>query len=316
MQRAASNLALLGFDVYMPILDSVEALRLHPATVDEIAGFLAALVSHKRSKVGVFSASISASLSIVACARPELRKNISGIMAIGPYGHLKRAVSHVMHNSRDDYGRFVIWMNFSDWIVGHQPGLNALFRTAIDDDGWKRQHPHLPAQLAQADPQTRALFRRFVYDKTYREMRWQQVCQQFQENQDWVRWMNPADHIQQLSAPLFLLHGEKDDVILPAESEDLYQLLKRYNRPGKCLLSPLISHADLEYTWKTPLNGLQLMGLFARFFDQVWINPAKELDMPGIPQGERLSGPARYKSLRNQPVPSSKTGFSSMFKVR
>jgi|GEM_PF-1203881 len=315
MQRAASNLACLGFDVYMPILDSVEALRLQPAAVDEIATFVTALVNYKRSKVGLFSASISASLSLVACARPALRKSISGIMAIGPYGHLKRAVSHVMLNSRDDYGRHVVWMNFAEWVVGQQPGLNTLFRTAIEDDGWKRQHPHLPAQLAHADPQTRALFRRFTYDKTYREMRWQQVCQQFQENQEWMRLMNPADHIQYLGAPLYLLHGQKDDVILPAESEDLFQLLQRYNRPGRMLLSPLISHADLEYSWKTPLHGVQLMGLFAGFFESVC--EGHRVDVDAITHHPQEHAQSRvYPEYSSPSAPAAKGGLSWMFKAR
>jgi len=269
MQRAASNLASIGFDVYMPILDSVEALRLHPRAVDEIADFIAALATYHRKLLGVFAASISASLSLVACARPELRKSISGIMAIGPYSNLKRAVSHVMENSRDDYGRYVLWLNFAERVVGLQPRLSQLFRTAIDDDGWKRRYPHLPAQLVQSDPQTRSLFRRFVHDQTYRDMRWQQVCQQLQAEQDWLRRMNPIDHIQHLDAPLFLLHGRQDDVILPRESEDLMNLLALYEHPGKLLLSPLISHADLTYSWKTPLHGVQLMGLFAGFFQSI-----------------------------------------------
>ncbi|MBI1193555.1 MAG: hypothetical protein GC205_10315 [Bacteroidetes bacterium] len=270
MQRAASNLAHIGFDVYMPILDSVEALLLHPKAVDEIADFLLALSTYKQRPLGVFAASISAGLCLVACTRPELRKRLSGIMAIGPYCDLKRAVSHVMESSRDDYGRFVLWLNFAEWVVGEQPELGQLFRTAIDDDGWKRRYPHLPAQLAQANPQTRSLFRRFVYDTTYRDMRWQQVCQQLQANKDWLRQMNPVNHMQQLGAPLYLLHGQQDDVILPRESEDLKKLLARYDHPCTLLLSPLISHADLSYSWKTPLHAIQLMGLFSGFFQCVW----------------------------------------------
>jgi pimeloyl-ACP methyl ester carboxylesterase len=314
MQRAASNLARIGFDVYMPILESVEGLRLHPQAVDEISSFISALASYKQRPLGIFAASISASLSLVACARPALRKNISGIMAIGPYSNLKRTVSHVMENSSDDYGRHVIWLNFAEWVVGPQPGLRDLFRTAIDDDGWKRHHPHLPAQLLQSDPQTRSLFRRFVYDKTYRDMRWQQVCQQFQVKQEWLRQMNPMDHVQHLAAPLYLLHGREDDVILPRESEDLMKLLARYGHPGKLLLSPLISHADLSYSWKTPLHGVQLMSLFASFFQSVLDAQANEFHE--FPQKDSISYAESELAGTRQQNSWLKTVNSSVFKVR
>jgi hypothetical protein len=268
MLRAASNLAKCSFDVYMPVLPSVEALLLAPQVVDELAAFIAALSASVQRPVCIFSASLTASLALVACSRPELRQRVPGILAIGPYANLLRTVDYVMHQGRDPYGRHVIWMNFAERISGPNPALLRLFRTAIDDDGWQRRHPHLPGALRQADPHTRALFKRFAYDPVFSDMHWREVAAQLRQDPRWLGGMNPLDRVTQLQSALYLLHGRSDEVIPPRESQDLHRAYRAVGGRSSLLLSPLISHADLTYSWRTPFDAWQLSRLLAAFFSR------------------------------------------------
>ncbi len=268
MQRAASNLAASGFEVYMPVLPSVEALQLAPQVVDELAVFIAALSESTQRPLSLFSASLTASLALVACSRPELQNRVAAVMAIGPYADLLRTVDYVMHRGRDAYGRYVIWMNFAERISGPNPGLVRLFRTAIDDDGWQRRHPHLPGALRQADPHTRALFKRFAYDSVFSDMHWREVANQLRHDPRWLSDMNPLNRINQLQSSLYLLHGRNDEVIPPRESQELHRAYRARGGRSHLLLSPLISHADLVHSWRTPYDAWQLSLLFAAFFRQ------------------------------------------------
>ncbi len=289
MQRAAANLACAGFEVYQPILPGIESLCLQPSSSAETGAFVLALAESRQRPVAIFSASVSASLALVACSQRPLNRHVSALFLIGPYGDVLKAVDHVMLHSADAYGRWILWLNFAERVCGPNPGLCKLFRTAIDDEGWMRQLPHLPAQLKQADPHTRALFKRFIQDPTYSELHWLEVKRQLQQDSSWVAAMDPRQHLKNLQAPLFLLHGKDDSVIPPRESQRLQVQMQQEGKHSQLLLSPLISHADLAYSWKTGIDILLLSRMFSNFFHSV--HQAHSLHLEQVPERVLMHAP-------------------------
>lgn len=269
MQALARALAGEGYTAYMPIIDEIEALRLDPVVPQRIGHFLQSLAEREAQPVGLMAASIAAGMSIVAVSKPDVRPCVRAILAIGPYGDLGRTVDHVMERSSDPYGRHVIWLNFVERMFGPSPTLLGAFRTAIDDDGWKRNPPKLPAFLAAGDPLERSLFRRLTEDKAFAEMHWRDVRRGLERQRDYFNSMDALRAVDQLRCPLFLVHGATDGVVPAAESKALFARMREAEVPGDLLLTPLLTHADTQIGPSFPWHASRMAALFGAFFTEL-----------------------------------------------
>jgi pimeloyl-ACP methyl ester carboxylesterase len=79
---------------------------------------------------------------------------------------------------------------------------------------------------------------------------------------DYAHVISPHGHIEHLTTPVYLLHGEGDNIIPSAESEwlatDLPPRSLKYE-----LISPVLSHLDLDGTGPTAWDELRLIHFFA-----------------------------------------------------
>ncbi len=269
MRAVAEALAAGGYTACMPVLEEIEQLRLDAVVPERIGHFLHALAAAEGRPVGLLAASIAAGMSLVAAARPEVRPCLSAVLAIGPYGDLQHTVDHVMLRAGDPYGRYVVWLNFAERVFGPSPTLKAAFRAAIDDDGWRREPPHLPEVLAAGDPLEVALFRRLTGDATFAEMHWREVRARLERDRGFARALDPMAHVSGLAGPVYLLHGARDTVVPPGESLRLAASLRQAGVPGRLVLTPLLTHADAAPPWRAPVHAWRLAGLFQAFLDDV-----------------------------------------------
>jgi pimeloyl-ACP methyl ester carboxylesterase len=74
--------------------------------------------------------------------------------------------------------------------------------------------------------------------------------------------LSPHGHLQHLTVPVYLLHGQADNIIPSVETLWMAQEL-----PGRSLqamlVSPVLSHLDLESTRPGPLDEWRLVHFFA-----------------------------------------------------
>jgi pimeloyl-ACP methyl ester carboxylesterase len=75
--------------------------------------------------------------------------------------------------------------------------------------------------------------------------------------------VSPQGHLAQLTAPVYLLHGEADNVIPSAETLWLEREIPRQDVKA-VLISPVISHLDLDDPGPTFADQWRLVHFFAR----------------------------------------------------
>ncbi len=79
----------------------------------------------------------------------------------------------------------------------------------------------------------------------------------------------PADHLDRIVAPVSIIHGDKDDVIPPSESEFLFHELRRRGRDVRLCLTPFLSHGDAGLRFSMVKEAYDLAAAFGFFFQKV-----------------------------------------------
>jgi pimeloyl-ACP methyl ester carboxylesterase len=75
--------------------------------------------------------------------------------------------------------------------------------------------------------------------------------------------VSPNGHLAQLETPVFLLHGEADNIIPSAETQWLEKDIPK-NEMQASLISPVLSHLDLDDKGPTFADQWRLVRFFAK----------------------------------------------------
>jgi len=275
MVAFARAFAACGVRVLTPQLPDLADDRVTPATISQIGDSARWFSAHTHSPVGVMGTSFSGGLALMAAARPEYSPAFRYVFTVGSHSSMHRVVSFFLSGSdpRPDgsiqsippheYGALLIeYLHPEDFIPSpadraaifpvmqahlyEQPALELL-----------RSQSLTPAQLALAHtlfntraPQVVAMLAASVA-----------------RHPDEMDAVSPAGHLANLHTPVYLLHGEADNVIPAAELLWLQRDLPA-GTVRAALVSPLINHVELKDAAPSFLSRLrtrwQLVHLFAR----------------------------------------------------
>ena len=83
-----------------------------------------------------------------------------------------------------------------------------------------------------------------------------------QRHLDYAATVSPNRHLGELTTPVYLLHGEADNIIPAAETQWMATELPHHTLKAE-LISPVLSHLDLDGLGPTPLDELRLVHFFA-----------------------------------------------------
>lgn len=261
----ARSLAASGILVLTPEPVDLVHYRITPRaadTIDDAAAWLLSqrdLRSAEGERVGLIGISFSGGLSIVAAGRPTIRSRTSFVLALGGHGNLPRVLRYLCtgieptggQRPPHDYALAVLMYGAAPQLVPAdqvEPLRRAL---AIFLHGSALDHPD-PAGAAQAYLQARALesalpqpaaaLLKLANDRNAAEMGVRVLPHIGTLGGDPA--LSP-DQSAPPSAPVFLLHGADDNVIPAVESTLLAASLAPHTEVH-ALLSPLISHAELD----------------------------------------------------------------------
>lgn len=212
-------------------------------------------------KIGLGGVSFAGGLALVAAGRPALRDRLSMVVSFGGYGDLTRVLRFLCtgvlpdgtHMPPHDYGIAIVLLEVAPAMV--PPGQVAPLRRGVLTflEGSLHDQTDKPRALALFADARRQAAALPVPARTLLE--W--------VNDRNVSELGPAvlPHVEKLAgaaalsperspaaaAPVFLLHGREDNVIPSAETPLTAGYLRRHgNTRVKTLLTPLVSHADLN----------------------------------------------------------------------
>lgn len=257
---ACQGLARAGFRVVAPRFPAIAQARIDPRSIDRIAAVIQSLGP---APIGIFSASFSASLCLIAASRPTLQPRVAAICAIGAYADVQDCLSFVMCDpSADPYGRLVVFASLLDRAVGECAAVQAALFEAVADESYRRAERRLPAAREALGPSDRQLLDRVLHDASARDA----LCREIlAASPELLARLDVLPCASSIRSPVALIHGEGDTVIPARHSRMLHRARTTRQLPGAMAITPLIDHGDTQWSARS-LAGLPALAGTLRGF--------------------------------------------------
>lgn len=255
----AHAFAQSGVAVLTPEVSELADYRIDPnsiVTIGQAARFLRQKLN--RDAVGVMGLSFAGGLALLAACDPQYSHDIAFVVAIGAHHNLVR-VSRFLASGQIElpdgsmaslaahqYGALVlVYAHSNDFFApADQPAAHDALRLWLWEnfDAARAQEARLSAP---AKVNIEALFQNKI--ETVRP----QLLKEIDQHQILMDEVSPAGHLDRIQVPVFLLHGQGDNVIPPSETEWLArELPSEYLRVR--LITPALGHVDMQHeiSWK------------------------------------------------------------------
>jgi hypothetical protein len=275
----ARGIAERGIAVVTPELPDLADFRITPRLTDQIEDVARWAASRPDlapdGRVGLVGVSFSGGLSIVAAGRAALRDRVAFVVSLGGHGDLLRTLRFLStgvlpdgsRRAAHDYGLTVALHNVVGALVppDQVEPLRAGLRTFLlastiymtDQQAGQRMYEESVAMEADLPEPSR----RLLHCATTRDVAALGpivigTLPDFASDPALSPERSPAP-----SAPVFLLHGADDNVIPATETESLSRWLARQRTPVRALVTPLISHAEVQSV--SAAEALRLVAFWA-----------------------------------------------------
>ena len=286
----AHAFAQSGVTVLTPEVSELADYRIDPQsiqTIGEAAHFLRERL--KRESVGVMGLSFAGGLSLLAAADPRYSSDISFVVAVGAHDDLARvsrflATDHielpdgsVKPFAAHQYGALVlVYSHLEDFFA---PADQPAARIALKLWLWEN-FDAARAQESRLSPAGRSMM-----DALFRHQMDQvrpQLLVEIDKHQILMQQVSPAGHLKQVQVPVFLLHGETDNVIPASETEWLAQEIPADYLRTK-LITSAFGHVDMQtqLSWR---ERWQLVSFMTAVLQQAQQEKsASSKPAPGVP---------------------------------
>jgi len=284
LEAFASAMAGCGLRVLTPELPNIKDYHIDRgsiATIGDTAKWLAEDTAWPRATrplitppasvpVGVMGLSFSGSLSLLAAAEPQYKRDIKFVVAVGSEDEMSRVANYyltgrAMRPSGDaevlaphEYGALVLeYESLEDFVP--EPDRAAV-RLVLRDHLYE-DFPAERAALAKLTPGQLAEAKQLM-DTTSPITR-KMIAESDARHLTEMASVSPDGQLTHLAAPVFLLHGEGDNIIPAAETQWLEKDIPKADMAA-ALISPVISHLDVDATGPGFRDQWQLVHFFAK----------------------------------------------------
>jgi acetyl esterase/lipase len=278
LEAFASAMASCGLRVLTPELPDIKDYHIGPssiATIGDAATWLAKQSPRHAKRplvvpVGIMGLSFSGSLSLLAAAEPQYHPYIKFVVAVGSEDEMARVASYYLTGSAlrpsgdaeilapHEYGALVLeYESLEDFVPApDRDAVRLVLRNHLYEDvsGERAALAKLtPMQMAEAKQlmdTTSPITRRMIAASDARHVAA-------------MASVSPNGQLGQLATPVFLLHGEADNIIPSAETQWLEKDIPQQDMQ-ESLISPVISHLDLDDKGPTFADQWRLVRFFAK----------------------------------------------------
>ena len=269
----ASALSSCGLRVLTPELPGIKDYQVSAdsiRTIGDSAEWMATQnPNNERRPVGVMGLSFSGGLSLLAAADPAYRPSIKFVVAIGSQDEMSRVASYYRtgedprpHGAPEllpphEYGALVLeYEHVEDFVPAADVTLmRALLRAHLYEDGPAEKAAFAALTSAQHDEAMQLL------DTKSNATRAKLAASENLHVQA-MAGVSPHGHLESMTVPVYLLHGEGDNII-PA-SETLWMASELPSATlQSVLISPVLSHLNLDGAQPTAGDRWRLVHFFA-----------------------------------------------------
>ncbi len=268
LQSFAAAMASCGLRVLTPELPSIKDYRVGTDSIRTIGESVRWLARSTGSPVGVMGLSFAGGLALLAAADPLYHPDFKFVLAVGSQGSMGR-VTQYYRTGQDarpngttevlpahEYGPLVIeYEHLEDFVSPPDIApIRAVLRAHLYEDVASEK-----SALAQLTPQqhTEAMQLMAASSPATRS---QLAASEAKHSGD-MAGLSPDSKLHSLTTPVYLLHGEADNIIPSAETLWMASELPSETLQAM-LVSPVISHLDINAR-PTLFDRLCLIHFFA-----------------------------------------------------
>jgi dienelactone hydrolase len=282
----ARELAASGVDVMTMALPDLQQYRITPHATDMIEDAVLWASRQPRlapdGRVGVVAVSFAGGLAVAAASRPSIRDRLAYVVSFGGHADLPRVMRYlatgeepdvpgVPKHPPHDYGVAVILYGLADRGVVPPDQIEPLragirtFLLASQQamiDGAKSARTFKQARAYEATlPEPSRTYMKYVNDRDIHRLGPVLVphLDQLGANDP---ALSPDRAAGVPTAPIFLMHGDDDNVIPAAESALLDQYLERRDADVHLLLTRVVTHAQVNKA-AAASDGVRLVSFWA-----------------------------------------------------
>ena len=248
----ATAMASCGMRVLTPELPGIKDYHVSEDSVRTIGESAKWYAARTGGPVGVMGLSFSGGLALVAAADPHYHADFKFVIAVGSQDSMLRVTRYYLSNqdvrpngslevlTAHEYGPLVLEYEYLQDFVPAQDlePVRAVLRAHLYED----RKAEAEAKLGLNEAQKREALA--LMDTSLPNTR-AEIAAAINRHASDSSAVSPRGRLQTLHTPVYLLHGEADNIIPSAET--LWMASELSSRDLKAILvSPLISHIDLE----------------------------------------------------------------------
>jgi len=265
----AAAMASCGLRVLTPELPDIKDYRVSPDSVTTIGGSVKWFAAKTDGPVGVMGLSFAGGLALVAAADPLFHPDFKFVFAVGSQDSMDR-VTEYYRTGRDvrpdgsievlpahEYGPLVLEYEYLEQFVPAQDlgPIRAVLRSHLYED----KEAEASASLGLNEVQKREALE--LMDATSAETK-AKIASVIATHTTQLAGVSPRGRLATLTTPVYLLHGEADNVIPSAET--LWMASELQSEDLKAMLvSPVLSHINLDGPKPGAMDEWRLVHFFA-----------------------------------------------------
>ena len=248
----ANAMAASGLRVLTPELPDIKDYHVNESSITAIGESARWFAQRTGAPVGVMGLSFSGGLALIAATEPQYAPSIKYIFAVGSQDQMSRVVRYyktgedvrpdrtVERLSPHEYGPLVLeYEHLEDFVpVQDIPALRAVLRAHL----YENQPEEQQAIATLTSPQRAEAVQ--LMDARSSTVRTALTASEAL-HVDEMNALSPHAKIERLKIPVYLLHGEADNIIPAAETLWLAADLPRHTLRAM-LISPVISHVEID----------------------------------------------------------------------
>ena len=257
--------ARIGFACYVPDIPSIRGFQFDLAAQRAALASACEWVKQSRAaRFSLFGASFSAAHCLRVANMPGLRDAIKAMWILGPYYDCEQVQLDLIHGvATDDYAFYIIAYNLCRANFDWQHPLMRTLHHGIIEAHRSDVLIETQALLEALDDDTEREFLRGIIARDFDAERF------IQRHQAAIDALTHAsdyrEHLASIQAAVAILHSASDNIILPSHSLRLDAQLQALGIKARCLVSPLLDHADLSLGWQTLIDAGRLVKLMTFF---------------------------------------------------
>jgi dienelactone hydrolase len=269
LEAFASAMARCGIRVLTPELPDIKDYHVDTSSIRTIGESAHWFAQQTGNPVGVIGLSFSGGLAMIAAANPAYRADFKFVFAVGAQDSMAR-VAEYYRTGRDlrpngstevltphTYGPLVLEYEYVDDFVplADVPALRSVLRANLYEDPQAEKTALAALTPAQRTEATSLMNVSLASTQAL-------IASSNRKRADELAALSPHDILKTLNTPVYLLHGEADNIIPSAETLWMAGELP-HSTLKAVLVSPVISHIDFESSKPTILDQWRLIHFFA-----------------------------------------------------